>query len=94
MLKIKVFCDEKVTETHAQNIFKLVCSTTSKMGIPHGSHSLILRGKYAKKAIAQFAKVNVNWTTESSATRFGVHIGSILRTSDRMQIISCPNSLI
>lgn len=94
MLKIKVFCDEEVTETHVQNIFKLVCKTTSKMGIPHGNHLLILRGKHIKKALAQFAKVNVNWTTESSATNFGVHIGSILRTSGKMQIISCPNSLI
>lgn len=94
MLLIKVFCDEKVTEIHARNIFDLVKRTTAAKGLPHGSHMLILRGKHAKKAIKQFAKVNVNWTTESKPTKYGVHIGLPLRTSDRMQILSCPNSLI
>lgn len=94
MLLIKVFCDEKVTEIHARNIFDLVVRTTAAMNIPHGSHTLILRGKFANQAIKQFAKVNVNWSRESKPTKYGVHIGLPLRTSGRMQILSCPNSLI
>lgn len=93
MLKIKVFCDEPVSEIHARNIFKLVCNTTSKLRLPHGSHLLILRGKFAKQAINQFAKVNVNWTTVKTPARYGVSIGTS-RTSENMQIISCPNLLI
>lgn len=94
MLLIKVFCEEKVTEVHARNIFDLVVRTTAAKGLPHGSHLLMLSGKHAKKAIKQFAKVNVNWSTESKPTKYGVQIGLPLRTSGKMQILSCPNSLI
>jgi len=94
LLLIKVFCDEPLTEIHARNLFKLVCSTTKRLGLPHGSHFLILRGKFADSAIVQIAKVNVNWTRKKQPAKYAVQIGLPVRTSAKMQIIRCPNSLI
>lgn len=93
MLLIKVFCCEEVTEIHARNIFDLVVRTTAAMKLPHGSHVLILRGKFADQAIKQFAKVNVNWSRKKTRTKYGVAIGKEV-VSAGMQILSCPNSLI
>lgn len=94
MFKIKIFCEDPVTDIHAKNIFNLVVRSTNALRLPHGSHLLILRGKYAQQAIREFAKVNVNWTRERQPTKYGVTIGRPISRLNRMQILACPNTLI